>query len=34
VVIHVRLGERFAHEADHRALLRRLESYFARELGE
>jgi 1-acyl-sn-glycerol-3-phosphate acyltransferase len=34
VVIRVRLGERFAHEPDHRALLRRLESYFARELGE
>ena len=34
VVIRVRLGERFAHEADHRALLRRIESYFARELGE
>ena len=34
VVIHVRLGERFAHEPDHRALLRRLEGYFARELGE
>lgn len=33
VVIRVRLGERFAHEPDHRALLRRLESYFARELG-
>ena len=33
VVVHVRLGERFAHEGDHRALLRRLESYFARELG-
>ena len=34
VVVHVRLGERFAHEADHRALLHRVESYFARELGE
>ncbi|MEO8525311.1 MAG: lysophospholipid acyltransferase family protein [Caldimonas sp.] len=33
VVIHVRLGERFAHEPDHRALLRRLEGYFTRELG-
>jgi len=33
VVIHVRLGERFANEPDHRALLRRLEGYFARELG-
>lgn len=32
VVIRVRLGERFAHEADHRSLLRRLEGYFAREL--
>ena len=34
VVIRLRLGERFAHEADHRALLRRLENYFVRELGE
>lgn len=32
VVIRVRLGERFAPEADHRAMLRRLEGYFAREL--
>ena len=32
VVIRVRLGERFAPEADHRALLRRLESYFGREV--
>lgn len=31
VVIRVRLGERFAPEADHRALLRRLKSYFDRE---
>ena len=34
VVIRVRLGARFDHEPDHRALLRRLESYFAQELGE
>ena len=34
VVIRVRLGERFAHEVDHRALLSRLENYFAQELGE
>ena len=34
VVIRVRLGERFAHEPDHRALLRRLERSFARELEE
>jgi 1-acyl-sn-glycerol-3-phosphate acyltransferase len=34
VVIRLRLGARFAHESDHRALLRQLESYFARELGE
>jgi 1-acyl-sn-glycerol-3-phosphate acyltransferase len=33
VVIRLRLGERFAPEADHRALLRRLESYFEREVG-
>ncbi|MGZ5275186.1 MAG: lysophospholipid acyltransferase family protein [Caldimonas sp.] len=33
VVIRVRLGERFAHEGDHRALLRRLQDYFERELG-
>ena len=33
VVIRVRLGERFAPEADYRALLRRLEDYFARELA-
>ena len=32
VVIRVRLGERFAPEADHRALLRRLENYFGREV--
>ncbi len=33
VVIRLRLGERFAPEADHRALLRRLEEYFASEVG-
>ncbi len=33
VVVRVRLGERFAHDADHRALLRRVEGYFTRELG-
>ena len=32
VVIRVRLGERFAPDADHRALRRRLEAYFHREL--
>jgi 1-acyl-sn-glycerol-3-phosphate acyltransferase len=32
VTIRVRLGERFEPEADHRATLRRLEQYFAREL--
>ncbi|MDQ6630015.1 MAG: 1-acyl-sn-glycerol-3-phosphate acyltransferase [Pseudomonadota bacterium] len=32
VVIRVRLGARFAAEADHRSLLRRLEAYFAREM--
>ncbi|MEO8080135.1 MAG: lysophospholipid acyltransferase family protein [Caldimonas sp.] len=32
VLIRLRLGERFAPDADHRALLRRLENYFAREL--
>ncbi len=32
VVVRVRLGERFEPQADHRALLRRLEAYFAREL--
>jgi len=32
VVIRVRLGDRFAPEADHRALRRRLEAYFHREL--
>jgi 1-acyl-sn-glycerol-3-phosphate acyltransferase len=31
LVIRVRLGERFAPQADHRALLRRLENYFQRE---
>jgi 1-acyl-sn-glycerol-3-phosphate acyltransferase len=34
VIVRVRLGERFAPMADHRALLRRLESYVAREVGE
>ena len=33
VRIRVRLGRRFAPDADHRALLRRLELYFADELG-
>ncbi|MEP6739986.1 MAG: lysophospholipid acyltransferase family protein [Caldimonas sp.] len=33
VQIRVRLGERFAPVADHRATLRRLEAYFARELN-
>jgi 1-acyl-sn-glycerol-3-phosphate acyltransferase len=33
VTIRVRLGERFAPEADHRATLQRLERYFARELA-
>jgi hypothetical protein len=33
VVIRVRLGERFAPEADHQGLLKRLEAYFAKELG-
>ena len=33
VVIRVRLGRRFAAEADHRSLLRRLEAYFAAEIG-
>ena len=32
VVIRARLGERFAPEADHQGLLKRLEHYFAREL--
>ena len=32
VRIRLRLGRRFAPEADHRALLRRLETYFAEEL--
>ncbi len=32
VVIHLRLGERFLPQADHRALLRRLEGYFEREV--
>lgn len=33
VTIRVRLGERFVPEPDHRATLRRMEAYFARELG-
>ena len=33
VVIRVRLGERFAPEADHQGLLKRLEAYFAKELS-
>ncbi len=33
VVIRLRLGERFAPEADHRRLLRRLEDYFRREVS-
>ncbi len=33
VVIRVRLGARFAPEADHQGLLRRLEAYFATELS-
>lgn len=33
VVIRVRLGERFAADADHRATLARLERYFEQELG-
>ncbi|HWK84399.1 MAG TPA: lysophospholipid acyltransferase family protein [Caldimonas sp.] len=33
VVIRLRLGQRFAPDADHRALLRRLEEYFAREVA-
>ena len=32
VVIRVRLGQRFAPEADHQGLLKRLEAYFAAEL--
>ena len=32
VVLKVRLGQRFAPEADHQGLLKRLESYFAEEL--
>jgi 1-acyl-sn-glycerol-3-phosphate acyltransferase len=34
VVIRVRLGRRFDPQADHRTLLRAVEQYFARELGE
>lgn len=33
VTMRVRLGRRFAPEADHRAALRRLETYFAEELS-
>lgn len=33
VVISVRLGQRFAPEADHQGLLKRLEAYFAEELS-
>ena len=33
VRIRVRLGRRFAADADHRALLQRIERYFAEELG-
>ena len=33
VEIRVRLGERFAPEADHAALLKRIEAYFAAELS-
>jgi 1-acyl-sn-glycerol-3-phosphate acyltransferase len=33
VAIRLRLGQRFAPDADHRALLRRLEEYFAREVA-
>jgi len=33
VRMRVRLGRRFAAEADHRALLQRIERYFAEELG-
>jgi len=34
VVIRARLGQRFAPEADHQGLLKRLEVYFAAELGQ
>ena len=33
VSIRLRLGERFAPDADHRAMLKRLERYFAQEIG-
>ena len=33
IVFRARLGQRFAPEADHRALLKRLERYFAKELA-
>ena len=33
IVIRVRLGRRFAPEADHQGLLKRLEAYFAEELS-
>ena len=32
VVIRARLGQRFAHEADHKRLLARIEAYFVEEL--
>ena len=33
IVFRARLGERFAPERDHHALLKRLEQYFAKELA-
>ncbi|MES2099868.1 MAG: lysophospholipid acyltransferase family protein [Pseudomonadota bacterium] len=33
IVFNVRLGQRFAPEADHQGLLKRLEAYFAEELS-
>lgn len=33
VVVRIRLGERFQPELDHQGLLKRLERYFAKELG-
>jgi 1-acyl-sn-glycerol-3-phosphate acyltransferase len=33
IVVRARLGKRFAPEADHQALLLRIEAYFARELA-
>lgn len=32
MVFRVRLGQRFAHEADHKGLLKRIETYFENEL--